>query len=223
MRPLLALAFVTLLFPGAAGKFWAYHWLPFGYAAMLLASLALSDAARGDRRQRAVGAAVLIVAVLGLPSWAWRSDARRRAELARVDRLTAFFARNLSPGDTVQPLDWTGSSLHAMLRARVRIATRFLEDVHFYHHVSSPYVQGLRASLLRELRLVRPRYVVEVEEPGWAPSADSHRPFSELRALLEEEYEVVERDADYAIHELRRKPGQPPVRAGRHTPPTTHW
>ena len=30
-------------------------------------------------------------------------------------------------------------------------------------------------------------------------------------------------DADYTIHELRRYPGQRPVRAGRHTPSTTPW
>lgn len=202
-RPLLALAFVTLLFPGLAGKFWAYHWLPFGYAAMLLASLALSDSSRGARWPRLAGTAVLAVAALGLPSKAWRPDPRREAELARVDRLALFFARNLGPGDTVQPLDWTGTALHAMLRARVRVATPFLEDVHFYHHASSPYVRRLRASLVEDLRRARPRFVVEVDEPGWAPSADSRRPFPELRDLLEQEYRVRERDAGYVIHERR--------------------
>jgi hypothetical protein len=198
--PLAVLAGTCLLFPGITGKFWEYHWLPFGYAAMLLASLSLSDVVRRTPRPRAA-AAVLLLAVAGLPARAWIGDARRDGELARVDTLAGRLAERVSPGDTVQPLDWTGLALHAMLRARTPLATRLLEDVHVHHHAGDPYIERLRTMLLDDLARTRPRLVIEVDARGWASGPDGRAPFPQLDEVLRTRYRIVERQDGYTIHE----------------------
>lgn len=198
--PLAVLAGTCLLFPGITGKFWEYHWLPFGYAAMLLASLSLSDVVCRAPRRRAA-AAVLLLAVAGLPARAWIGDARRDAELARVDALAALVAQRVSPGDTVQPLDWTGLAQHAMLRARTPLATRILEDVHVHHHAGDPYIEQLRTGLLDDLARRRPRLVIEVDARGWASGPSGRASFPQLDRVLRTRYRIVERQDGYTIHE----------------------
>jgi hypothetical protein len=205
-RPIVALAAVTLLFPGVGGKFWEYHWLPFGYALMVLTSLALAD---GVFRPRWRGApvAILLIAALGLPLRAWTDlPTRRNDELTRVDRFAAYLAGHLREGDTVQPLDWTGTALHAMLLERARVATPFLEDVHFYHHADDPYVQGLKDSLMRRLESARPRFILQVDQRGWVPAPDSRHPFPELGVLLSRDYEISADGPDWIIYERRTRP-----------------
>ncbi|HOQ59649.1 MAG TPA: hypothetical protein PLN93_09330 [Vicinamibacterales bacterium] len=202
--PLVALAAVTLVFPGASGKFWEYQWLPFGYAMMLLAALVAADGVRLPR-WRAAAPAVLLVVAAFLPHRAWTFQPGRQEALARVDGMRAFVAEHLRPGDTVQPLDWTGTALHAMLAARARAATPFLEDVHFYHHAGHPYVQGLRASLVRRLERERPRFILQVDQPGWAASPDAVHPFPTLGALLERDYVAAARGTGWQIFERRSR------------------
>jgi hypothetical protein len=199
------LAIVCAALPGVAGKFWGYHWLPLGYAAMLLASLACAGKAR-PLSWRHAGAVVLLVAALALPVRAWTPDTRRQAELACVDRLTAFLAGTAKPGDQVQPLDWNGTAPHAMLLARLQIATPFVEDVHFYHHAAHPFVRNLRDRLMHPLRLGRPRFILEMPAPGWAPSPDSRHPFDELAELLREHYRVAATADGFVVYERIPRP-----------------
>ena len=105
--PFVVFLVVTLLFPGITGKFWDYHWLPFGYAAVLLASVAWATPMPHDAGTARVAAVVMVLAVAGLPTRAWVGDARRTDELRQTDALVESVQRALQPGDTVQPLDWT--------------------------------------------------------------------------------------------------------------------
>jgi hypothetical protein len=149
---------------------------------------------------------LLLVAAVTLLLPGWQDRPARRAELARVDALTSFLAARTDPGDTVQPLDWTGVAPHAMLRARARIATPFLEDMHFYHHAADPYVRELRSRLIQGLSAARPRFVLEVDQPGWAPTEDSRHPFPALGRLLDAEYTVAARGDRWTAYE--RRPGR---------------
>jgi hypothetical protein len=109
------------------------------------------------------GIAAVATGCRRLPTRAWVADARRAGELQKTDALTDSLQLAMQPGDTVQPLDWTGVALHAMLRARAPLATRFMEDVHLYHHAGHPYMERLRATLLEEWQQAPPRLVIEVE------------------------------------------------------------
>ncbi len=212
--PFVTFLVVTLTFPGITGKFWDYHWLPFGYAAALLASVAWATPVPHAVRTDRLAALVMVLAVVGLPTRAWVAAPRRAEELRQTDALVASLQRALQPGDTVQPLDWTGVALHAMLRTRAPLATRFLEDVHLYHHAGHPYIERLRSTLLHEWHLVRPRFAIHVEARGWAQGPSGRVPFAALERLLASDYVIRERANGVILYE-RVGPG---VSAGAHNP-----
>ncbi|MCP5141380.1 MAG: hypothetical protein H6980_03365 [Gammaproteobacteria bacterium] len=201
---------VYALLPGLAGQFWAYHWMPFAWCLSVLVALALP----GADEVRAGWRDWLVVAVLGgaltMAAWPnWEIRMQMRAERVppplggRVDEIGAFLSRELRPGDTVQPLDWTGGALHAMLQARAPLATRFLYDYHFYHHPGHPVIDGLRERFLAELAAAPPRFVIEVHDRLHPKDqADAPR-FDALRTWLEGGYRVVHVGPDYRIWERR--------------------
>ena len=46
--------------------------------------------------------------------------------------IAKYLKDHLEPGDTVQPMDWTGAKiLKGMLIARAKVATSFVYDFHF--------------------------------------------------------------------------------------------
>ena len=120
-----------------------------------------------------------------------------------MDEIAAWLTERLEPGDTVQPLDWTGGSVHAMLLAKARLATRFLHDYEFYHHVSTPYVQELRTSFLSQFEDAAPRFVIEVFDASkpWVSGLDTSRSFPELEAVLRTDYSVAFAGDGYRIYE----------------------
>lgn len=195
-----ALVVVFGLYPIVAGKFWHYHWLPFGYAAALASALAVAGDGPGRLRSR-LGAGVLLVFCLGLPLPRLGPDAYAARRFAQAHEIAGRLARDLRPGETVQPLDWTGVALHAMLLARAPLATAFLEDVHFYHHVSHPYVRSLRAQFIDQVQRHPPRFVIEVAQPGWVSGGEISREFPMLRAWLETSYRPALERPGFRLYE----------------------
>ena len=119
------------------------------------------------------------------------------------EKIRKYLSENMQPGDTVQPLDWTLGAVHGMLLAKARLATRFMYDFHFYHHVSIPYIQGLRAEFMTQLVAAKPRYIVQMVGEGkpWPRGNDSSRSFAELDQFLIEHYHVVSAEREYNILE----------------------
>lgn len=207
-----AMAALTLsygIYPVFGGKFWPYHWIIFTYMAIALASLCLAPReAQLDR-----GAALLPLLILALVVSVKVSPPREfLAQIhgapipppkgGRVDEIASFLRSRLRPADVVQPLDWTGGAVQAMLIARARLATRYLYDEEFYHHVSTPYVQRLRSDFVRDLGASRARFIIEVHtEKPWVSGFDTTREFPELQRLLATEYTVVHEGKGYRILE----------------------
>ena len=122
----------------------------------------------------------------------------------RVDEIAGYLRANLEPGDKVQPLDWTGGAVHGMLLARAEVATRFMYDYHFYHHVSQPFIQTLRSRFIDDLEKSSPRYIIQVETlKPWVSGPDTTREFNELQAILREDYSPVLIGDGYLVHERR--------------------
>jgi len=98
--------------------------------------------------------------------------------------------------------------LLAMLESRSRIATPYVFDFYFYHHVSHPYIQSLRADFMTDLQSANPRFIVEVtaEDKPWVSGADSSRSFPGLRLYLNENYSVTIQKDGYVIYELNEDP-----------------
>ena len=211
---LVALTAMTCLFPAISGQFFPYHWIPFFYFVAALSSLCLSSPTpRIPRPLRAAAIAALAVVALTQTKIAGEVTRQfaglpyKRHLARRVDAISGYLREHLRAGDTVQPLDWTGGSLDAMWRARAPVATRYLADFYFYHHVSTPYVQSLRRRFMSDLRRARPRVVIEVHTlKPWVRGADTTREFPELREFLDRDYLVDFVGDGFLIH-LRRDQG----------------
>jgi hypothetical protein len=204
------------LYPAFSGQFWTYHWLPFQYVLLATASLALMPSSTSrwtmGNTVRVAGASITLIvvgwsavaALVASSSGDPASDVvKSRARAHGVPHEVSEFLRtHLQPGDLVQPLDWTGGAVHGMLEARAPLATRFMYDFHFYHHVDTPYVVRLRRQFVRQLAAARPRFVIRVfDGRPWPGGPGTSREFPALEAFLEREYRVVHTGATYDILE----------------------
>lgn len=217
---ILFLAAVSVLYahyPLLAGKFWSYHYMPFAFFICLSTALCFFIANTpmpGSRLMVKILPLVLLITAsvieLKLPSAFSTAIADARSGYAshqpkdgRVDEIAAWLTAHLEPADTVQPLDWTGGSIHAMLKSEARLATHFLYDYPFYIHVSSKYTQRLRLDFIQQLSDARPRFIIEVTtHKPWVSGVDTTREFPELRQLLEAHYSVVQTGDGYEIYQL---------------------
>lgn len=206
---LIALMVCYSLYAVVGGKFWTYHWLPFSYFVILLASLTLVAPAHWKRLGWVPISALVLAAVVGLrpPSEMpaqLKGEQWLAPEVRRADRIAAYLRTNLRPGDTVQPLDWTGGAVHAMLMAEAPLATPFVYDFHFHHHVSTEYVQGLRRRLLKGLDANPPRFIIDVETMRpWVSGDDTESRFPALREFIRTNYEIARAGIGYRIYERR--------------------
>ena len=210
---LAGLAVIYSIHPVLAGKFWSYHWLPFQYFLVIVASIGV--VAVLDHRRLWSGRFISLLAV-GLLFCALMLHPPREffqqlngslpaPNNGRVDEIAGYLKANLGPNDTVQPLDTSGGALHAMLISRARVATSFQEDYFFYHHVSDPFIQSLRSRFVQELRQTRPRFIIDVETSRvWPSGPGTTREFHEVRELLDAQYVQAFIGEGYLIYE--RKP-----------------
>jgi len=211
------------IYPTIAGKFWGYHYMPLAYFVTI--STALSFYAWSDRTKvsplsqtRIILPIVTVLLAFTLDGTLPRAadmlvkDFRLGPEIhapknGRVDEMADWLKSRLRPGDTVQPLDWTGGSIHAMLIAHARLATRFMYDYHFYHEVSSDYTQKLRGQFIKQLSQAMPRFIIEVEtRKPWVSGLDTTREFPELKIFLSSYYEIGFHGDGYLIYERDTEP-----------------
>lgn len=211
---LASLALCYAIYPALSGQFFPYHYIPFMYFIILLASLSIFPSSLFFPLSRKVFVLQLSSFILLLtlihPSPAFVRQLEGKpifTAASRADEISRFLEKNLdaSRGDTVQPLDWTGGALLAMLETRAHIATPYVFDFYFYHHVSTPYIQSLRADFMSDLQKAHPRFIVEVTaiDKPWVSGKDTTREFPELRAFLNENYSVTIQEDDYAIYERK--------------------
>jgi hypothetical protein len=199
------------IYPAFSGQFFPYHYIPFLYFIILLASLTF------DLRPSTfpsfilhLSSFILFFALLS-PSQTFLRQLQGKPLSTSTDRaveISRFLEKNLEANDTVQPLDWTGGTLLAMLETRARIATPYIFDFYFYHHVSTPYIQALRADFINDLQASAPRFIVEVTaiDKPWVSGPDTSREFPELREFLSNNYSVAIQKDDYTIYEVDDRP-----------------
>ncbi len=206
---LASLALIYAIYPVLSGQFFPYHYIPFIYTIILVAALSLKTN-HSPFTIHYLSPIILFATVLLTvkPSQTFIRQLEGKDIVIAADRATqisSFLEKNLEPGDKVQPLDWTGGTLLAMLETRAPIATSYVFDFYFYHHISNPYIQSLRADFMTQLTESRPRFVIEVTaiDKPWITGEDTSREFLELRAYLVEHYSVTMEKEDYVIYELK--------------------
>jgi hypothetical protein len=217
---LLLMVIAFSIYPAFSGQFFRQHWLPFAFFLFQAAFLCLVVKAEASSALfRGLPAGVLLVFSMALA----RPDtllnlhqlivnrqlpAANNPKEGRVDEIAAFLEANLRPGDTVQPLDWVGGAVHAMLITRAKIATPFIYDEYFYHDINLPYIQQVRQRFIGDLESAMPRFVIEVYDDGpysEPTGPNTSRDFPELRAFLAENYSIVKEGQGYRIYELHTK------------------
>ena len=213
---LCTLAYV--IYPTLAGKFWDYHYIPTAYFCVISAVLCLfrypqpfNSHFMYKNKETLPVLALVIGVIVQLPPFTYVSslvsDLRSGHEAhapkeGRVDEIANWLKDRLHPGDTVQPLDIAGGSIHGMLLAKARLSTKFIYDYYFYHNVSSPYVQELRRSFISQLRKSPPRFIIDViTGKPWVSGIDSTREFPELRKFMDDYYTVAYKGDGYFIYE----------------------
>lgn len=202
------------LYPLIAGQFWAYHWILFLYFVVQLSVLCLSSQIVSSRGgQNIFVTSVLVVTLIfgGLNFSPIILDQMRGGKWlapkgGKVDEIVGFLRKNMRPEDTVQPLDWTGGAVHAMLISGSRLATHFVYDFHFYHHISNPYIGALRAKFIKQLDQSKPRFIIQFtgENKPWVSGEETSRAFVELQTLLDRNYEIALKGDGYIIYERSR-------------------
>ncbi len=203
---LAALALAYAIYPTFSGQFFPYHYIPFLYFIILLTSQVFNV----ERLTLNVLSFILILSLL-LPSQTFIRQLQGKPIFTSTDRaveMCRFLKKHLNPGYTVQPLDWTGGTLLAMLETRTHIATPYIFDFYFYHHVSNPYIQSLRSDFMNDLQTANPRFIIEVTsmDKPWITGPDTSREFPELREFLGENYSIAIQKDDYTIYEIDGRP-----------------
>jgi len=208
----LAMLLAFSLYVMVPNKYWTYHWTPFLYFSCLASGLIFRPFTPGKysatRRLVGFGLFVFAVSSVSLPlnsvSRQLSADWVHLPNKGRVEHLADYLERNLKPGEYIQPLDWGSDSLHAMLKAKVKIATPFIYDFQFYHHVSNPYIQDLRKRFIKNLNSNPPKFVIDIKTKHQLSGHDVSREFPELWEFLEKFYTPVHETENLLIFAVNR-------------------
>ena len=199
---LLSLAILYSLSVAISGRFWDYHWMPYIYFASLGTALLLFSPPSPECTNRSVMLAILpllafiasVTIITVVPAYDMAQQIiygqpPPPPKDGQVDEIAAYLNEHLSPTDTVQPLDWNGGTLHAMLMTEAVLATPYVVDFQFYHHVSNPYIQQLRTHFLTELEQEMPTLIVDVYNAPTVSGLDTTDKFPELEEFIEQYYQ----------------------------------
>lgn len=200
---IILLLVASFIYPAIAGQFWPYHWIPYHYLVLCSASFIIIPIS--EINFKTIFLTFILFLFLFSLSFQFLSKYYGAIILPKngvPDQIAEFLNSHLKPGDKVQPLDWTGGAIHGMLIAHAPLATRFIYDFHFYHHISDPYIKNLRREFITELTSARPRFIINVfDNKPWPSGLNTSRDFPELQSFINNYYKVVHTGITYNIFE----------------------
>jgi hypothetical protein len=192
---------ISLLEVIIANKYWDYHWLPMLFFLIILSSCGLATLRYSTKWGWLLPISIFLVFFLLVRPEKimfdhFQSIRQIPPQISRVEKIADYLQKNLQPGDTVQPLDWSNGAVQAMLIARAKPATRYLYDFYFYHDISNPEIQFIRKDLIEKLEVVKPKILIQFfENRPWVDGYDTTRDFPELEHFLKQQYYIdYERD-----------------------------
>lgn len=203
-----ALTGIYALVPILSGQFWTYHYFPFIFFAALSASALLSivRAPFANQTTKLVCLALLAFTlasnVFAVQHLEWQQK-NEKSRIALAKDMETSLRKWVPEGGRVQPVDWTEGALHAMMRARIPIATRFFYEFHFAHHVSRDINATLRTEFMDSLNANPPEVILVAHSRASVSGLDVSYDFPEFDAFRDGQYKRVEQDKRYAVY-LRR-------------------
>jgi len=191
------------LIPILAGQFWNYHYFPFIFFASLSAVACLTFAAKSYKteiRTIALLAPAVVLFAQAAILFDGKLPEKNQRDTQMVLDMEAALARWLPENGRAQPIDWTKGAVHAMLHQRTTLATPFLYDYHFRHHVSGPVTSKLRETFMEALRATPPDLFLEVPTRPKMKGLDISYDWPEFDRFLEDNYTIVEAAEHHVIH-----------------------
>lgn len=197
LRIVAILSGMGFFYPAISGQFWFYHWSPFLLFACISCSFSvclIQSFPSRPAKMLAFGAILILVAQTGISQ---EFSAQLRGELPPPplggvpDQICSYLKQNLKPGMKVQSLDWVNGAIHGMLLAKAPTASRFLYDYHFFHHISNPFIVGLRSEFMETIKNSPPDLFVYVFLKSRVSGPDTAQDFPELGRFLFENYEIT--------------------------------
>lgn len=181
------------------GRFLSYHWMPYTYFASLCTALILCPPPSFEYlRPPKIFFTLFIFVFIAISTAQPSSVAFKQllkgppfsvqSERVGVYEIAAYLNDNLLPGDKVQPLDWGGGTLHAMLISKAVLATPYITDFQFYLHVSTPYIQQLRKDFIEKLEQDIPAFIIDVHKKSTVSGIDTDDSFPALERFIKQHY-----------------------------------
>lgn len=215
-RTLLSFLFIILLsfffiIVSAINKGAPNYWIPFFYFACLASSLLFySD---GHLKKFNIAHLVpLILVIIVINNLFYRPSDRiypfyiseyLKENLLRQDIISKYIKTNLQPGDKIQPLSWQAGMNEALLENKSVIATRFITDLQFYHHINNPYIINLRKEFINELTKAKPKYIIKVKPFDLFSRPGKSTDFSELENYISTNYIKDKAEGDVIFYKLK--------------------
>ncbi|KOR33200.1 hypothetical protein TI05_02445 [Achromatium sp. WMS3] len=182
---------------GIGGKVWNYHLIPYMYFVSLSAAITLYSPPlfANVYRSNIIPVLVFIMAITPIVLKSTGKHVILRSKSAyelsiemRMDEISTYLQTHLAAGDKIQLLSWAGGVMEPMLAAKAIIATRYITDFQFYHHVSNPYIKNLRQDVMTKLKQAMPKFIIDVYALRIIAGADTSYEFPELKAFIKQHY-----------------------------------
>ena len=201
VRFLLLSNVVFYLYPAVSGQFWIYHWVPFFFFSIMVMAL-IFYLARTQKKPTVPASLLMVFVLLQIQGAYYQITPNSSPKNGVVDGLATWIETNTLAGETIQPLDWSAGSIHAMLMTERIIATKFFYDYHFYHHVSEKKIQELRNTFIDEIKSGKPSYFFDMHRKPLVSGFDTTEEFQQLEDILQKEYTIVLSNSDYTIYKV---------------------
>lgn len=213
---LLVLSVCYTIYAGSGGKVWFNYFLPYMYFGSLGTAIVLYSPHLFSKKHRPNIIPVLVFIIsaiivleykvfpkeyIAFPKIQIQPKQKYEIEAEiRQDEIVAYLNEHLSPTDKVQPLSWVGGTIEAMLASKAVLATPYITDLQFYHHVSTPYIQTLRQDFMTRLEAEKPRFIIDVYAGRKISGLDTTYEFPELRDFIKQHYYKDYTGSDFDIY-----------------------
>jgi len=149
-----------------SGQYHPYQYMPFAYFSLLSFGYFFKDY-KGPLKH--FSNIIIIIVIISLCSFVPKDLShlltQRKPLPSRngsVDRMIAVLDKYAKPADLIQPIDWIrGGTVHAMLNKKMKIATPFICDNHFKHHLHEKSTHVLIDKFFLALKRSSPRFILE--------------------------------------------------------------
>lgn len=163
---LIFMLLASMLVPFIPFKFFLHHFFPLMFFLSLFFPLILCH--EYPKEVRPIYIFVAIISVMGISLRIFDISTSdyfyRKDRVKAADQITKYLKNvaHVQKGELIQPVGWTDNGVVLpVIEVEAKLPTRFIYGYQFYHHTSTPYIQGIRKEFVEELTNNPPRFLIE--------------------------------------------------------------